>query len=102
MKPPEELKRLIHESKITTGPEADERILHDALNELEKRRRDNREPLDAALWRALMKNKMTKIVTAVVLVIATLAVLQFIGNPFGSKLTFASIVEPILNAGTAS
>jgi len=30
MKPPEEIKRLIHESEITTGPEADERILHDA------------------------------------------------------------------------
>jgi len=101
MKPPEELKRLIHESKITTGPEADERILHDALNELEKRRRDNREPLDSALWRALMKNKVTKFGTAAVFVIAALVAIQFLGNPFGSKLTFASVIEPILNANAA-
>ena len=102
MKPPEELKRLIHESNITPGPEADERILRDALNEFEQRRRKRTEPLDAALWRALMKNKMTKIGTVAVLVIAALVAFQFIGNPFGSKLTFAGIVEPILNAGTAS
>jgi outer membrane lipoprotein-sorting protein len=102
MKPPEELERLIHESKITTGPEADERILHDALNELEKRRRERTEPLDAALWRALMKNKMTKIGTVAVLVIAALVAIQFFGNPFGTQLTFASVIEPILNAKTAA
>jgi outer membrane lipoprotein-sorting protein len=102
MKPPEELKRLIHESDITPGPEADERILHDALNELEKRRRERTEPLDAALWRALMKNKMTKIGTVAVLVIAALVAIQFFGNPFGTQLTFASVIEPILNAKTAA
>ena len=102
MKPPDELKRLIHESEITPGPEADERILHDALNELEKRRRDNRAPLDAVLWRALMKNKMTKFGIVAVLIIAALVAFQFLGNPFGSKLTFASVIEPILNADTAS
>jgi hypothetical protein len=102
MKPPKEVKRLIHESKITTGPEADERILHDALYELEQRRRERMEPLDAVLWRALMKNRMTKSATVAVLVIAALAAIQFFGNPFGPQLTFASVVEPILNAGTAS
>jgi hypothetical protein len=102
MKPPEELKRLIHESEITPGPEADERILRDALNELEKRRRDNRAPLNAVLWRALMKNKMTKFGTAFVVVIAAVAAFQFLGNPFGSRLTFASVIAPILNADVAA
>lgn len=102
MKPPEKIKRLIHESKITIGPEADERILHDALNELEKRRRDNRAPLDAVLWRALMKNKMIRFGTAFVVIIAVVAAFQFLGNPFGTKLTFAQAIEPILNADTAS
>ncbi len=102
MKPAEEIKRLIHESKITTGPEADERILHDALNELEKRRRDKRAPLDAVLWRALMKNKMIRYGTAFVVIIAAVAAFKFIGNPFGTKVTFASVVEPILNANTAT
>ncbi len=102
MKPPKELKRLIHESEITTGPEADERILHDALNELEKRRRDNRAPLDTVLWRALMKNKIIRFGTAFVVIIAAVVAFQFFGNPFGTKLTFASVVEPILNANTAT
>lgn len=102
MKPPKELKRLIYESEITTGPEADERILHDALNELEKRRRDNRAPLDAALWRALMKNKMIRFGTAFVVIIAAVVAFQFLGNPFGTKLTFANVIAPILNAETAT
>jgi hypothetical protein len=102
MKPPEEIKRLIHESEITTSPEADERILSDALNELEKRRREKREPLDAALWRAFMKNRMTKLGTAFVVIIAAVAAFQFLGNPFGSKLTFASVIEPIMDADTAA
>ena len=102
MKPPKELIRLIQESQITTGPEADERILHDARNEMETRRRDNPAPLDAVLWRALMKNKMTKFGTAFVVIIVAVVAFQFLGNPFGNKLTFASVTEPILNAGTAS
>jgi len=102
MKPPEELKRLIHESEITPGPEADERILRDALNELEKQRRERTEPLDAALWRVLIKNKITKFAAVAVLIIAALVAFQFLGNPFGTKLTFASAIEPILNADTAS
>jgi RNA polymerase sigma-70 factor (ECF subfamily) len=75
-----------------------------ALAELpfEQRRWKRMEPLDAALWRALMKNKMTKYGTVVVLVIAALVAFQFIGNPFGSKLTFASVIEPILNAKPAA
>ena len=102
MKPPKELKRLLHESEITTGPEADERILHDALNELEKRRRDKQAPLDAVLWRALMKNKMIRFGTAFVVIIAAVIAFQFLGNPFGTKLTFANAIEPILNADTVT
>jgi hypothetical protein len=102
MKPLEEIKRLIHESEITTGPEADERILHDALNELEKRRRDNRAPLDAALWRALMKNKMIRFGTAFAVIIAAVVAFQFLGNPFGTKLTFANAIKPIMDAKTAA
>jgi hypothetical protein len=102
MKPPDELKRLIHESKITTGPEADERILRDAMNEFEQRRRERTEPLDAALWRAFMKNKMIRFGTAFAVIIAAVVAFQFLGNPFGNKLTFASVIEPILNANSAA
>jgi hypothetical protein len=82
------------------APHRDERILHDALNELEKRRRDNRAPLDAVLWRALMKNKIIRFGTAFVVIIIALVAFQFLGNPFETKVTFASAIEPILNAGT--
>jgi len=93
----ENLKNSVHRrlNKQKTG-------LTSASNELEKRRRDNQEPLNAALWRAFMKNKLAKFAAAAVFVIAALVAFQFLGNPFGSKLTFASVIEPILNADTAS
>jgi hypothetical protein len=102
MKTPEKLVRLIRESEIITNPGVDDRILYDARNELAKRRRDNRAPLDAVLWRALMKNKMIRFGTAFVVIIAAVVAFQFLGNPFGTKLTFANAIEPILNADTAT
>lgn len=101
MKPPKELIRLIQQSQITTGPEADERILQDARNELAKRQQGRTEPI-GVLWRILMKNKKTTFVTASMIVIAALVVFQFVGNPVGPGLTFAQAIEPILKSNITS
>ena len=57
MKPPEEFMRLIRESEIVTDPEADEHILHDARNELAKRRQDKTAPLDALITRSILPSR---------------------------------------------
>ncbi len=47
-----------------------------------------------------MKNPVTKLATAAIIVIAIFIGMHFIGNPFGATYTFADILKPILNAKT--
>ncbi len=101
MKPADEIRRLIHEAEMTTGPEADARILADALDLLDQRRAGRTECPAPALWRIIMSSKITKLAATVVIVAAVLVAMHFLGNPLSSTVTFASIIEPILNADTA-
>jgi hypothetical protein len=48
-----------------------------------------------------MKSKITKLAAAAVIIIAALLTVHFVGNPFGSNVTFARVIQPILNAKTA-
>jgi hypothetical protein len=101
MKPADEIQRLIHESHITAGPEADERILGSALDQLAKRRQGGIAHSRPAIWRTIMTSKGTKIAAAAVILIAAVIGFRFLGNPVGSTLTFAQVIQPILNASTA-
>ncbi len=101
MKPADEIKRLIHESQITTGPGADERMLRDALDELVQRRQGGTMRPESAIGRILMTSRMTKLAAAAVITIAALTAFHFLGNPVGSTLTFAQVIQPILHASTA-
>lgn len=48
-----------------------------------------------------MKNRITKLATAAVIVVGVLAGLHFIGNPFKATVTFADVIKPIFSARTA-
>jgi hypothetical protein len=52
------------------------------------------------IWRIIMKSKITKLAIAAAIVIAALIGLHSIGNPFEATVTFAQVIEPILNART--
>ncbi len=101
MKPADEIRRLIRESEITTGPGADERMLRGALDGLAQRRQGGTMRPQSAIGRILMTSRMTKLAAAAVIAIAALTVFHFLGNPVGSTLTFAQAIQPILNASTA-
>jgi hypothetical protein len=100
MKPADEIRRLIHESQIATGPKADERLLHGARDELAKRQQGTTGRPEPALWRTIMNNKLTKLTAAAAFVIAL-----FLGHTLifstGSSVTWAQAIEPILTASTA-
>lgn len=101
MQPEDEIKRLIHESEITSGPGADARILGDALDRLDKRRPAADQGPRPGLWRLMMTSKTGKLAVAAAVVIAVLLGMQFFGGPFGSTVTWADVIEPIFNADTA-
>jgi len=48
----------------------------------------------------IMNSKITKLAAAAAIIVAVLAGLHFVGNPFGATVTFAEVIEPILNART--
>ena len=48
----------------------------------------------------IMNSKITKLAAAAAIIIAVFAGLHFVGNPFGATVTFAEVIEPILNAKT--
>ena len=54
-----------------------------------------------SVGRIIMKSRITKLAAAAAIIIAAILGAHFIGNPFGSKVTFAQVIQPILNAQTA-
>ncbi|MCU0914300.1 MAG: hypothetical protein MUC88_07050 [Planctomycetes bacterium] len=86
---------------MASSPTVDRRILADALADLEKRRQKQALRPRPAVWRIVMKSKMVKLAAAAVLVVALLLGLHFLGSPLGSGVTFAQVIQPILNANTA-
>jgi hypothetical protein len=52
------------------------------------------------LWEHIMRSSITKLAAAAVVVVAVLIGMHFIGNPFGTTVTFAKVIQPILNAHT--
>jgi outer membrane lipoprotein-sorting protein len=91
------VKALINEAKIETGSGADERILADALSELEKLRQKRLTRNQHNVWRIIMRSPIIRIAAAAAIVIAvTVGILQ-LGS---GTVTWAKVVEPILNART--
>ena len=53
-----------------------------------------------SIRRIIMKSKITRFAAAAVIIIAALIAFHFVGNPFGATVTFAKVIQPILNART--
>lgn len=96
MKPADDIRKLIHQSQITSSGQVDRRILADALADLENRRVAG--DVRPGVWRIVMHSKAIKLSAAAAIVIAVLLGLQFVGT---SGVTFAQAIQPILNANTA-
>jgi len=100
MKPADKLTKLIEQSDVKISRETDDRILADALGHLEKLKHEHSADTGPKIWRKIMKSNRTKLAAAAVIIAAGLIAMQFVGNPFAATMTFAKVVEPILNAQT--
>lgn len=96
MQPADDIKKLIHQSQITSSEQVDRRILADALADLENRRTAG--GARPGVWRVVMHSKAIKLAAAAVIVVTVLLGLQFFGT---SSVTFAQAIRPILNANSA-
>jgi hypothetical protein len=72
MRPADDIKKLIRQSHVTTDPQADDRILADALADLGRLRQERSAAVLPNFWRMITKNRMIRAVAVSVLGIALL------------------------------
>lgn len=99
MRPADKIKKLIGQLHDRTSAELDERTLKDVFSAMEKPTKTQPALKKPNIWRIIMKNKTTKLATAAAMII--IAVLIGL-NPFRTSVTFAEVIEPILNARTVA
>ena len=87
---------------IDTNTEIDRVILSELLEAQEKSKEIYSALAKPNIRRIIMKSRITKLAAAAVLIIGVLVGLRFVGNPFAASVTFAEVIQPILNARTAS
>jgi outer membrane lipoprotein-sorting protein len=75
---------------------ADNRILGDALEHLEKLKHKKSAPIQPNIWRTIMKSRITKLTAAAVIIIAILIGVHYLGGSIdGASLAWAEVVEQI-------
>ena len=83
-------------SSAKTTEQLDEKIFNAALSAREEYKRTQSAQTQPKIWRIAMHSKLTKIAAAAVVAVAVIVGSQFLGG----TVTFAQVVEPILNART--
>jgi hypothetical protein len=96
MRPADNMEKLIKKLRYKASAETHDRVLGNVMQVLDERQKQKAGVIKPDLWRMIMKNTFTKIAVAAVTIIAVLIGI----NPFGGTITFAEVVEPILNAKT--
>jgi outer membrane lipoprotein-sorting protein len=98
MKPAEKIERLIKKSRYKATPDAYNKALGSFLQAVDEHERQKSAPTEPNIWRIIMKNPVTKLAAAAVIIIAVLIGI----NQIGSTPTFAEVVQPFLTARTAT
>jgi len=98
MIPEEKLKTLINQSQVLTSSQTDERIIADAVDRMEELIPQCSSGAGRNLWRIIMKSPIVKLAAAAVIIIAAALGIHYIVSP---GITFADVVQPILDAKTA-
>jgi outer membrane lipoprotein-sorting protein len=83
-------------SSARTTEQLDEKILNAALSAREEYKRTQSAQTQPKIWRIAIHSKLTKIAAAAVVAVAVIVGSQFLGG----TITFAQVIEPILNART--
>ena len=91
-------RRLEGLAHVQPSPQATSRALERVRQTL---REPNRLQARQSIGRIIMNSRWTKLAAAAVIVVAVLLGFHFVGSPLGPGVTFAQVIQPILNANTA-
>ena len=94
MKPADKIIDLINKSDVATSPDANQRILADALKHLDKLKRNKLAPDQPNIWRTIMKSRISKLAAAAVVMIACVIGLS-LWRTTGSGIALADVLTRI-------
>jgi len=100
MRPADNIEKSIKKLRYKTSAETHDRVLGNVLQAMDEKEKQKPGVNKPDIWRTIMKNTFTKIAAAIVVIAGILIGLHFAGNPFVATVTFAEVIEPILNART--
>jgi len=93
--------RLVTNGKALAGSDLENGVMNRIIREQKIQLKAQGGPGEAPnIWRIIMKSTITKLAVAAAILIAVGIGFHFIGNPLGATVTFAEVIEPILNART--
>ncbi len=100
MRPADNMEKLVKKLRYKASAETHDRVLGNVLQALDESEKQKTGATAPSIWRTIMKSPITKIAAAVVVIAGVLIVMHFVGlSP--ATVTFADVIEPILNAKTA-
>jgi len=80
MRPAENIEKLIKNIDIDTNAKIDKAVLGDVLEAFEKSKGKKTSATEQSIWRIIMKNKITKLATAAVMIIAAMIIVHQSGG----------------------
>jgi len=99
MRPADKTRQFIKNASIKSNPEVNEAVLKELFNELDQSKSMPFAARELKRWRIIMKNPVTKIAAAAVIIVSVAAGMYFLGVPTES-VAWADVVRPILTART--
>ncbi|MHC4386368.1 MAG: hypothetical protein ACYSUG_05185 [Planctomycetota bacterium] len=96
MRPADNIKDLIKNTKIKTNPQVNETVLNDLLGRMDDAEGVSKNTLQRNTWRIIMKSNITKFAVATVVIIAVLTgIYQLTGSIDGTSVAFAQVLDNI-------
>ncbi len=93
--------RLVTNGEVLAGSDLEDGVMNQIIREQKTRLKASSEVgRKQNIWRVIMKSRITQLAIAAAIIIVVFIGLHSIGNPFGATVTFAKVIEPILNART--
>lgn len=97
MRPTDKIKQYLKNVPIKTNPKVNQTVLDDLLDRLDAAQGAKERSPQPNTWRIIMKNRITKLSAAAVILIAAAVILSQV---VFTGVTFADVVKPLLEAKT--
>ncbi|UCF17376.1 MAG: hypothetical protein JSW59_07910, partial [Phycisphaerales bacterium] len=102
MKSADRIRELISKSDVTTASKADEKILGDALEHLERLRKQKSALSRPSIWRIIMESPITRPAAAAAAIIAaTVSIMHFATSIDGTSAVWAKAIQNVEQANSA-